>query len=205
MPRQPSFPNTSRNFFFLDSIFFPHLIVILLPIILLSFWLFFFSLFHTLPLHLLQLFISLFNFSSHHLLFYLILLLLFFQPFSSLFDFSSPYYFTFYCYNSSNPSSPLLTLLLPIFISINLLLFLLHISLPFSLCPFYKKIKKKVIILLLYYNGFLFLLISYNFTLSLWVFVFFIALIWIDGFWIGVMFLNSLSHILSPLMVLPFA
>jgi hypothetical protein len=53
------------------------------------------------------------------LFFFLILSLLFFQPFPSLFGSSSPHYSTSYHYNSLNFSSPFLTLHLPIFFSIS--------------------------------------------------------------------------------------
>jgi hypothetical protein len=53
------------------------------------------------------------------LFFFLILSLLFFQPFPSLFGSSSPHYSTSYRYNSLNSSSPFLTLHLPIFFSIS--------------------------------------------------------------------------------------
>jgi hypothetical protein len=62
------------------------------------------------------------NLSPHlffWLFFFLILSLLFFQPFPSFFSSSSPHYSTSYHYNSSNSSSPFLTLHLPIFFSIS--------------------------------------------------------------------------------------
>jgi hypothetical protein len=56
-----------------------------------------------------------------------------------IFNSSSPHYSTPYQYDSLNPSSPFLTLLLPILFSMNLPLLPLHLSFPFSPCSVYKK------------------------------------------------------------------
>jgi hypothetical protein len=128
-----------------------HPIITLLPTIPFPFWFFFSPLFHILPLQFLKFFLSLFNSPSPHLLFYLTLLLLFFQLFISLFWlFFWPHYSTHYRYNSSNHSSPCL-----FFFSINLLLLSLHLSLSlFHLVHVLPT--KNMITLLLSFKGFIF-------------------------------------------------
>ncbi len=142
VPCQSSFSNLSPHSFFF-TLLLSHPIITLLPTIPFPFWFFFSPLFHILPLQFLKFFLSLFNSPSPHLLFYLTLLLLFFQLFTSLFWlFFWPHYSTHYRYNSSNHSSPFFFLFLFFYkftITFSTPLSL-SLPLPFSPCSAYQKI-----------------------------------------------------------------
>ncbi len=129
------FPNFSSHLIFT---LLPHLTVTLFSTIFLIFWLFFSSLFHTLPSQFIRLFISIFDSFSPSFLFHITVTLL---PTILLhFGSSSLHNSTLYSYNSSNLSSLFLILLLSIFFIPNKFVILpLRLSFPFSPCFTCKK------------------------------------------------------------------
>jgi hypothetical protein len=199
---QSSFSNRSSHLFL--ALLLPHLMITLLPTILLHFWLFFSSFFHTLRLQFLHSFLSLltlllliilhlsitipptvslpFYSLSPHLIFYLTLPLLFFQLFPSLLGSASPHYSTPYYYNSSNSSSLFFIILLLIFF-----FFFYKFHITFSTPLFFIQsilyLQKKVTTLLLCCNRFFF----FFFHCFLQLFSWFISFCVFDNFTLKLM------------------